>query len=76
MKIKRYAPSAGTWYSQRRVTVPRNGRVLDRLISVCKQHVKILQDYSPSLSTLNSFLIRPDDPSVLGKAAGQILHPI
>ena len=46
---------------------------LDRLISVCKQHVKILQDYSPSLSTLNSFLIRPDDPSVLGKAAGQDL---
>jgi len=46
---------------------------LDRLIAVCKQHVKILQNYSPVDSSIQSILIRPDDSTVLCQAAGRQL---
>ena len=46
---------------------------LIRLISVCKQHVRILRESSPSLSPTRAILIRPADASVLSKAAGKDL---
>lgn len=46
---------------------------LERLINVCKEHVKILQSFSPTRSTIESILIRPDDASVLCQAAGREL---
>lgn len=48
---------------------------LERLINVCKEHVKILQDYSPAISTIEPILIRPHDEDVLCQAAGKELPP-
>ena len=46
---------------------------LHRLITVCKQHVRILQCHHPSSTSSPVMMIRPEDTSVLAQAAGQDL---
>jgi myxalamid-type polyketide synthase MxaB len=44
---------------------------LRRLITVCKQHVRLLQAYRPKPCDLAVHLIRPEDTSMLTEATGQ-----
>lgn len=44
---------------------------LQRLINVCKQHVRILQSYEPQRSDMVVQMIRPEDTGMLSEATGQ-----
>jgi myxalamid-type polyketide synthase MxaB len=44
---------------------------LRRLVTVCKQHVRLFQAYQPQPCDLSAHLIRPQDTSMLTEATGQ-----